>query len=71
MKKFSKNERDFLIHCLQKNFSNNVQILGYSLIVEIENIHFSKEVLFTIEQFGVKVYHVEDYNNRIILGYGH
>ncbi|WP_285397195.1 PLP-dependent aminotransferase family protein [Lysinibacillus sp. fls2-241-R2A-57] len=82
MKKFYKNQRDFLIQCLQTTFSNKVKVLGYStgmhLIVELEDIHFSKEVLFKIEQLGVKVYPVEDHsiekgrhNNRIILGYGH
>ncbi|MCL1697187.1 PLP-dependent aminotransferase family protein [Lysinibacillus sp. BPa_S21] len=82
MKKFYKNQRDFLIQCLQTTFSNKVKISGYStglhLIAELEDIHFSKEVLFKIEQYGVKVYPVEDhtiekgnYNNRIILGYGH
>ena len=82
MKKFYKNQRDFLIQCLQTTFSNKVKILGYStglhLIAELEDIHFSKEVLFKSEQFGVKIYPVEDhtiekekYNNRIILGYGH
>lgn len=82
MKKFYKNQRDFLIQCLQTTFSNKVKILGYStgmhLIVELEDIHFSKELLFKIEQLGVKVYPVEDHSiekgkntNRIILGYGH
>ena len=82
MKKFYKNQRDFLIQCLQTTFSNKVKILGYStgihLIAELEDIHFSKELLFKIEQLGVKVYPVEDHSiekgkntNRIILGYGH
>jgi len=82
MKKFYKNQRDFLIQCLQTTFSNKVKILGYStgmhLIAELEDIHFSKELLFKIEQLGVKIYPVEDHSiekgkntNRIILGYGH
>ncbi|WP_068984996.1 PLP-dependent aminotransferase family protein [Lysinibacillus xylanilyticus] len=82
MKKFYKNQRDFLIQCLQTTFSNKVKILGYStglhLIAELEDIHFSKELLFKIEQLGVRVYPVEDHSiekgkntNRIILGYGH
>ncbi|KOS63203.1 PLP-dependent aminotransferase family protein [Lysinibacillus agricola] len=82
MKKYYKRNRDFLIQCLQTTFSNKVKILGYStgmhLIAELEDIHFSKELLLKIEQFGVKVYPVEEhsiekgkYNNRIILGYGH
>ncbi|MEB2300154.1 PLP-dependent aminotransferase family protein [Lysinibacillus xylanilyticus] len=82
MKKFYKNQRDFLIQCLHTTFSNKVKILGFStgmhLIAELEDIHFSKELLLKIEQFGVKVYPVEDhsiekgkYGNRIILGYGH
>ncbi|KOP80983.1 GntR family transcriptional regulator [Lysinibacillus sp. FJAT-14745] len=82
MKKFYKSQRDFLIQCLHTTFSNKVKVLGYStgmhLIVELENIHFSKELLLQIEQFGVRVYPVEDhtiekgkYTNQIILGYGH
>ncbi|MEY9976890.1 PLP-dependent aminotransferase family protein [Lysinibacillus sp. RC79] len=82
MKKFYKSQRDFLIQCLHTTFSNKVKVLGYStgmhLIVELEDIHFSKELLFQIEQFDVRVYPVEDhtiekgkYTNRIILGYGH
>jgi len=82
MKKFYKSQRDFLIQCLHTTFSNKVKVLGYStgmhLIVELEDVHFSKELLLQIEQFGVKVYPVEDhtiekekYTNRIILGYGH
>jgi GntR family transcriptional regulator/MocR family aminotransferase len=82
MKKIYKNRRNFLIHCLKTTFSDKVNILGYStglhLIVEFNESHFSKELLEWIEQFGVKVYPVEDHtiengkhHNRIILGYGH
>lgn len=82
MKKFYKNQRDYLIHCLNTTFSNKINILGYStglhLIAELEDIHFSEELLEKVEHFGVKVYPVEDhsiekgnYPNRIILGYGH
>lgn len=82
MKKIYKNRRNFLIHCLKTTFSNKGNILGYStglhLIVELNESHFSKELLKWIEQFGVKVYPVEDHtiengkhHNRIILGYGH
>lgn len=82
MKKIYKNRRDFLIHCLETTFSNKVNIYGYStglhLVIELNEAHFTKELLDWIEQFGVKVSPVEDhtiekgkYNNRIILGYGH
>lgn len=82
MKKMYKNRRDFLIHCLKITFSDKVNIFGYStglhLIVEWNELHFSKELLEHIQQFGVKVYPVEDHTiekgkhqNRIILGYGH
>jgi len=82
MKKYYKNNRDFLIDCLQTTFSNNIKILGYStglhLVVELQNINFSNAMLEKIEQFGVKVYPVEEHsimkgnhNNRIILGFGH
>lgn len=82
MKKFYKNQRDFLIDCLNTTFLNKIQILGYStglhLIAELKEIEFSKELLEKIELHGVKVYPVEDhtiekdkYHNRIILGYGH
>ncbi len=82
MKKFYKSQRDFLIQCLHTTFSHKVKVLGYStgmhLIVELEDVHFSKKLLLQIEQFGVKIYPVEDhsiekgkYTNRIILGYGH
>lgn len=82
MKKIYKDRRNFLIHCLEITFSNKVNIFGYStglhLIVELSEFHFSKELLEWIEQFGVKVYPVEDhtiekekYTNRIILGFGH
>ncbi|WP_409367254.1 PLP-dependent aminotransferase family protein [Lysinibacillus sp. 38-6] len=82
MKKYYRNHRDFLIDCLQTTFSNKIKILGYStglhLIVELQNIDFSNAMLEQIEQFGVKVYPVEEHaimkgnhNNRIILGFGH
>ncbi|AHN23639.1 PLP-dependent aminotransferase family protein [Lysinibacillus varians] len=82
MKKYYKNNRDFLIDCLHTTFSNKIKILGYStglhLVVEMQNIHFSSALLQKIEQFGVKVYPVEDHsiskgkhNNQIILGFGH
>ncbi|PFV81350.1 GntR family transcriptional regulator [Bacillus sp. AFS059628] len=82
MKKMYKKRRNFLIHCLKTTFSNRVNIFGYStglhLIVELNESHFSKELLEWIERFGVKVYSVEDHtiekgkhHNRIILGYGH
>ncbi len=82
MKKYYKNNRDFLIQCLHTTFSNKIKILGYStglhLVVEMQNIHFSSALLEKIEQFGVKVYPVEDHsiskgkhNNQIILGFGH
>lgn len=82
MKKIYKNRRDLLIHCLNTTFSNKINILGDStglhLIVEFKEQHFSKELLEEIEQFGVKIYPVEDhtiekgtYPNQIILGYGH
>ncbi|MFJ7408302.1 MULTISPECIES: PLP-dependent aminotransferase family protein [unclassified Lysinibacillus] len=82
MKKYYRNNRDFLIDCLHTTFSNKIRILGYStglhLVVELQNINFSKALLEKIEQFGVKVYPVEDHsickgnhNNRIILGFGH
>lgn len=82
MKKIYKNRRDFLIQCLETTFLNNVTIFGYStglhLIVELNESHLTKELLERIEQFGVKVYPVEDhtfekgkYNNQLILGYGH
>lgn len=82
MKKFYKRQRDFLIQCLHKAFSINIKILGYStgmhLVAEFKDIHFSQEILLKIEQFGVKVYPVEDhtiakgnYHNQIIIGYGH
>lgn len=82
MKKMYKKRRNFLIHCLKTTFSNRVNIFGYStglhLIVELNESHFSKELLKWIERFGVKVYPVEDHtiekgkhHNQIILGYGH
>ncbi|MGE7843031.1 PLP-dependent aminotransferase family protein [Lysinibacillus sp. NPDC093712] len=82
MKKYYKNNRDFLIDCLCTTFSDRIKVLGYStglhLVVEIQNINFSKALLEKIEQFGVKVYPVEEhsiskgkYNNHIILGFGH
>lgn len=82
MKKYYKNNRDFLIQCLHTTFSNKIKILGYStglhLVVEMQNIHFSSALLEKIEQFGVKVYPVEDHsiskgkhNDQIILGFGH
>lgn len=82
MKKMYKKRRNFLIHCLKTTFLDKVNIFGYStglhLIVELNESHFSKELLEWIERFGVKVYPVEDHtiekgkhHNRIILGYGH
>ncbi|MCT1540042.1 MULTISPECIES: MocR-like pyridoxine biosynthesis transcription factor PdxR [Lysinibacillus] len=82
MKKFYKSQRDFLIQCLQSTFSHNIKIFGYStgmhLVAEFEKIDFTRNLLVKIEQFGVKVYPVEDhtikkgkYNNRLIIGYGH
>ncbi|MFJ7951072.1 PLP-dependent aminotransferase family protein [Lysinibacillus sp. NPDC096418] len=82
MKKFYKNQRDYLIHCLTTTFSTNIHILGFStglhLIAELNDVQFSQELLKKIEQFGVKVYPVEDHSiekgkhhHRIILGYGH
>lgn len=48
------------------------------LVAEFEKIDFTQNLLVKIEQFGVKVYPVEDhtikkgkYNNRLIIGYGH
>ncbi|WP_431028378.1 PLP-dependent aminotransferase family protein [Lysinibacillus sp. LZ02] len=82
MKKIYKKRRDFLIDCINTTFSNKVTICGYStglhLILELQDFHFSIQVLKQIEQAGVKVYPVEDHtiekgnhSNRIILGYGH
>ncbi|MGN4718444.1 PLP-dependent aminotransferase family protein [Bacillus cereus group sp. MYBK226-2] len=82
MKKMYKKRRNFLIHCLKTTFLDKVNIFGYStglhLIVELNECHFSKELIEWIERFGVKVYPVEDHtiekgkhHNRIILGYGH
>jgi|SRR5690625_1273424 len=82
MKKIYRNRRDFLINCLQSRFSNKVDIFGDStglhLIVEFKEQQFSKELLEKIEQYGVKIYLVEDHairkgahSNQIILGYGH
>lgn len=82
MKKTYKCRRDFLINCLKTTFSNKINILGDStglhLMVEFKAQHFSKELLEEIEQFGVKIYPVEEhaiekgkYPNQIILGYGH
>ncbi|MED4889547.1 PLP-dependent aminotransferase family protein [Lysinibacillus sp. FSL R7-0073] len=82
MKKLYKSQRDFLIHCLQSTFSHNIKIFGYStgmhLVVEFEKIDFTINLLQKIEQFGIKVYPVEDhtikkgkYNNRLIIGYSH
>ncbi|HDR7707888.1 TPA: PLP-dependent aminotransferase family protein [Bacillus thuringiensis] len=82
MKKIYKNRRDFLIQQLQSAFSNTINIFGYStglhLIVEFNQVQFTKELLEKIQQLGVKVYPVEDHaiekgkhHNRIIIGYGH
>ncbi|MDA2491754.1 PLP-dependent aminotransferase family protein [Bacillus cereus] len=82
MKKMYKKRRNFLIRCLKTTFLDKVNIFGYStglhLIAELNECHFSKELIEWIERFGVKVYPVEDHtiekgkhHNRIILGYGH
>ncbi|HDR6313204.1 TPA: GntR family transcriptional regulator [Bacillus cereus] len=82
MKKIYKNRRDFLIQQLKLAFLNEINIFGYStglhLIVEFNQIQFTKELLEKIEQLGVKVYLVEEHaikkeqhHNRIIIGYGH
>ncbi|MDA1669167.1 PLP-dependent aminotransferase family protein [Bacillus cereus] len=82
MKKIYKNRRDLLIQQLQSAFSNTINIFGYStglhLIVEFNQVQFTKELLEKIQQLGVKVYPVEDHaiekgknHNRIIIGYGH
>ena len=50
----------FTIH-----FSHNIKIFGYStgmhLVAEFEKIDFTRNLLVKIEQFGVKVYPVEDH----------
>ncbi|MFB6434372.1 PLP-dependent aminotransferase family protein [Bacillus thuringiensis] len=82
MKKIYKNRRDFLIQQLKSVFSNTINIFGYStglhLIVEFNQVQFTKELLEKIQQLGVKVYPVEahaiekgKHHNRIIIGYGH
>ena len=82
MKKIYKNRRDFLIQQLKSTFSNTINIFGYftvlHLIVEFNQVQFTKELLEKIQQLGVKVYPVEDHAiekrkhyNRIIIGYGH
>ncbi|WP_210366789.1 PLP-dependent aminotransferase family protein [Bacillus sp. REN3] len=82
MKKIYKSRRDILIQCLESSFSNKVEILGHStglhLIAEFEEMPFSEEMLGKIEQFGVKVYSVQEHAiekgknlNQLILGYGH
>ncbi len=82
MKKIYRRRRDFLINALKSAFSNKVNVFGDStglhLIVEFKEQQFSKELLEEIEQFGVKIYLVEDHaiekgkhSNQIILGYGH
>ncbi|EEK81162.1 Transcriptional regulator, GntR [Bacillus cereus ATCC 4342] len=82
MKKLYKNRRNFLIQQLKLAFSNKINIFGYStglhLIVEFNQVQFTKELLEEIQQLGVKVYSVEDHaikkgkhHNQIIIGYGH
>nr|WP_106779264.1 PLP-dependent aminotransferase family protein [Lysinibacillus timonensis] len=82
MKKVYKERRNFLIHCLNTTFSNKITIFGFStglhLVIELDEYHFSEELLNWIEQCGVQVYSVEDHtiekgkhSNQIILGYGH
>ncbi|WP_203364649.1 PLP-dependent aminotransferase family protein [Bacillus sp. REN10] len=82
MKKIYKNRRDYLINYLKSTFSNKVNVFGDStglhLVAELKGLYFSKDLLKEIEQFGVKIYPVEDHtiekdnhSNQIILGYGH
>lgn len=64
--KIYKNRRDFLIQQLKSTFSNTINIFGYftvlHLIVEFNQVQFTKELLEKIQQLGVKVlYPVEDH----------
>lgn len=81
MKKLYRKRRDFMIHCLESSFGDNVVIMGHStglhLIAQFTNVHFTPSLLERIEQNGVKVYPVEIHAiskgkqlDPIILGYG-
>lgn len=82
MRKLYKSKRAAFINCLQSEFGECVNITGHStglhLIVQFENIVFSKEKLQQIKKQGVKVYAVENHTlvkghhkDKLILGYGH
>ena len=63
MKKIYENRRDFLIQQLKLSYlSNKINISGYStglhLIVEFNQVQFTKELLEKTQQLGVKVYPV-------------
>ncbi|WP_141432205.1 PLP-dependent aminotransferase family protein [Bacillus sp. 03113] len=82
MKKVYNNRRDCLIQCLKRAFPNKITLFGYStglhLVVEFNDVEFSKEVLELIQFSGVKVHPVESHSiqkgnhlNQVIIGYGH
>ena len=80
MKKIYKEKRERLVAAIQQNF-HNATIIGKSagmhLVVEIPGIDFHSALIHKMEQFGVKVYPIEQYSlekgkhkERIVMGYG-
>ncbi|MBZ9536450.1 PLP-dependent aminotransferase family protein [Cytobacillus oceanisediminis] len=80
MKKIYKEKRERLVAAIQQNF-HNATIIGKSagmhLVVEIPDIDFHSALIHKMEQFGVKVYPIEQYSlekgkhkERIVMGYG-
>lgn len=82
VKKIYRKRRDKLIECLNREFSNQVEIWGQStglhLVAAFKKIKFETELLSKIIASGVKVYPVDEHAfktgdqlNKLIFGYGH
>lgn len=80
MKKIYKEKRERLVLAIQQNFKHATIIgksAGMHLVVEIPDTDFHSTFIHKIEEYGVKVYPIEQYSlvkgnhkSRIVMGYG-
>lgn len=83
MKKLYKRKREYMMHCLARNFGDQFEIRGQAaglhLVAGFPGVTFTKKVVDDLYKRGIKVVPVESYSlcrdgahaHEVILGYSH